>query len=70
MVVTPDKGKGKPEYQKAHNRLHARLRGAGERAFAELKKWRLLRKLRCDPHQATQIARAIATLDQQERQSG
>ncbi|WP_030158856.1 IS5/IS1182 family transposase [Glycomyces sp. NRRL B-16210] len=69
LVVTPYKGKGKPEYQKAHNRLHARLRGPGERMFAELKKWRILRKLRCDPHRATHIARAIATLNHQERQS-
>lgn len=70
LVVTPYKGRGKPEYQKAHNRLHARLRGPGERVFAELKKWRVLRKLRCDPHRATQIARAIATLNHQERRSG
>jgi hypothetical protein len=69
LVVTPYKGKGKPEFQKAHNRLHARLRGPGERVFAELKKWRVLRKLRCDPHRATQIARAIATLNHQEPQS-
>lgn len=70
LVVTPYKGRGKPEYQKDHNRLHARLRGPGERAFAELKKWRVLRKLRCDPHRATAIARAIATLNCQEQQSG
>lgn len=70
LVITPYKGKGKPEYQKAHNRLHARLRGPGERVFAELKKWRILRQLRCDPHRATHIARAIATLNHQERQSG
>ncbi|WP_199041910.1 transposase family protein [Glycomyces salinus] len=70
LVVTPYKGKGKPGYQKAHNRLHARLRGPGERVFAELKKWDVLGKLRCDPHRTTQIARAIATLNHQERQSG
>jgi hypothetical protein len=64
------KGRGKPEYQKEHNRLHARLRGPGERVFAELKKWRVLRKLRCDPHRATHIARAVATLNHQEQQSG
>ncbi len=68
-MVTPYKGRGKPEFQKSQNRLHARLRGPGERAFAELKKWRILRKLRCGPFQATQIARAIATLNVQERQS-
>jgi hypothetical protein len=70
LVVTPYKGRGKPEYQKEHNRLHARLRGPGERVFAELKKWRVLRKLRCDPYRATQIARAVAALNHQERQSG
>lgn len=70
LVVTPYKGRDKPEYQKEHNRLHARLRGPGERAFAELKKWRVLRKLRCDPNRATPIARAIAALNHQERQSG
>ena len=37
LVITPYKGKRKPEYQKEHNRLHARLRGPGERVFAELK---------------------------------
>ena len=55
--------------QKAHHRLHARLRGPGERVFAELKKWRVLHKLRCYPHRATHIARAIATPNHQERQS-
>lgn len=36
---------------------------------AELKQWRQPWKLRCDPHRATQIARAIATLNAQEHQS-
>jgi hypothetical protein len=70
LVVTPYKGKGKPEYQKEHNRLHARLHGPGERVFAELKKWRVLRKLRCDPHRVAPIARAVAILNHQEQQSG
>ena len=69
LVVTPCKGKGKPEYQKAHHRLHARLRRPGERAFAERKQWRVPHKLRCNPARATQIARAIATLNHQEHQS-
>lgn len=34
------------------------------------KKWRVLRKLRRDPHRITPIAQAIATLNHQERQSG
>ena len=37
LVVTPHKGKDKPDYQKAPGRPHARLRGPGERMFAELK---------------------------------
>lgn len=36
-VVTPFWGRGKPAWQKEQNRLHARLRGPGERAFAQLK---------------------------------
>lgn len=70
LVVTPYKGRNKPEHQREHNRLHARLRGPGERVFAELKKWRVLRKLRCDPHRATSIARAVAALNYQEHQTG
>ncbi|GAB3661545.1 IS5/IS1182 family transposase [Glycomyces tarimensis] len=49
LVVTPFKGKDKPEYQKEHNRLHARLRGPGERAFAQLKKWSIFDRLRLRP---------------------
>src|SRR3954447_14086045 len=44
-VLTPDKGRNKPESQKAANRAHTRLRGPGERANAQLKTWRILRKL-------------------------
>ena len=36
-LLTPYKGRGKPESQKDANRAHARLRGAGERANARLK---------------------------------
>jgi hypothetical protein len=42
----PYKGKNKPESQKQANRAHARLRAPGERANAQLKTWRILRKLR------------------------
>jgi hypothetical protein len=38
-VITPYKGKNKPESQKDANRVHARLRGPGERANAQLKYW-------------------------------
>jgi hypothetical protein len=48
-VITPYKGRNKPESQKAANRAHARLCGPGERANAQLKTWKALTKLRCSP---------------------
>ena len=48
-VCVPYKGKDKPASQKDANRAHAKLRGPGERANAQLKSWRILRKLRCCP---------------------
>jgi DDE superfamily endonuclease len=48
-VQIPYRGRGKPASQKEANRAHARLRSPGERANAQLKTWRILRKLRCCP---------------------
>jgi hypothetical protein len=45
----PYRGKNKPASQKEANRAHARLRAPGERTNAQLKTWRILRKLRCCP---------------------
>ena len=59
----PYRGKGKPESQKQANRAHAKLRAPGERANAQLKTWRILRKLRCCPWRAGQLARAIHALE-------
>ncbi|MCA2220914.1 transposase family protein [Nonomuraea aurantiaca] len=61
-IVTPYKGKNKPESQKQANRSHARLRGPGERANAQLKSWKILRKLRCIPSKAGHLCKAIAIL--------
>lgn len=36
-----------PEHYQQYNWDHARLRAPGERAFARLKQWRILRKARC-----------------------
>jgi hypothetical protein len=58
----PYRGKNKPESQKKANRAHAKLRSPGERANAQLKTWRILRKLRCCPWRARQLARAIHAL--------
>jgi hypothetical protein len=62
----PYKGRNKPESQKQANRAHARLRGPGERANAQLKTWRILRKLRCCPWKAGQLAKAIHVLQLRE----
>lgn len=62
----PYRGKGKPESQKEANRAHARLRGPGERANAQLKAWHVLRKLRCCPWRAGQLAKAIHVLQLRE----
>jgi hypothetical protein len=59
----PYRGKNKPESQKQANRAHARLRAPGERANAQLKTWRILRKLRCCPWRAGQLAKAIHALE-------
>jgi DDE superfamily endonuclease/Helix-turn-helix of DDE superfamily endonuclease len=65
-VITPYKGRGKPESQKQANRAHAKLRGPGERANAQLKYWRVLRKLRCSPDRAGRLANAIHVLQDRE----
>ena len=58
-VLTPSRGRNKPASQKEANRAYAQLRSPGERANAQLKTWRILRKLRCCPGQAGQLAKAI-----------
>jgi hypothetical protein len=61
-IRTPYCGRNKPASQKDANRAHARLRSPGERANAQLKSWRILRKLRCCPWRAGQLAKAIHVL--------
>jgi hypothetical protein len=65
-IRTPYRGKNKPASQKQANRAHARLRAPGERANAQLKSWRILRKLRCCPWRAGQLAKAIHVLQARE----
>jgi DDE superfamily endonuclease len=59
----PYNGKNKPESQKAANRAHAALRAPGERPNAQLENWHILRKLRCCPWRAGQLAKAIHALE-------
>jgi DDE superfamily endonuclease len=65
-VLTPYRGRNKPASQKAANRAPAALRAPGERANAQLKTWRILRKLRCCPRRAGQLAKAIHVLQTRE----
>ena len=65
-VTTPYKGRNKPESQKTANRSHAKLRGPGERANAQLKNWKILTKLRCCPHRTGHLAKAIHVLQTRE----
>lgn len=69
-VITPYKGRGKPESQKDANRAHARLRGPGERANAQLKTWRVLRKVRVSPRRTGRLAKAIHVLQNYEATTG
>ena len=61
-IRTPCRGRNKPASCKDANRAHARLRAPGERANAQLKSWRILRKLRCCPWRAGKLAKAIHVL--------
>jgi hypothetical protein len=48
--------------QKQVNAAHARQRGPGERANAQLKSWVILRKIRSCPRRATELVNAVQTL--------
>ncbi|CAM3102383.1 hypothetical protein STSO111631_00565 [Stackebrandtia soli] len=62
-IATPWKGRRKPGKKKRQNRIQAELRAPGERGFAELKRWWILRRLRCSTHRATDIVRAITVIN-------
>jgi hypothetical protein len=69
-VITPYKGRKKPQSQKDANRAHARLRGPGERANAQLKYWRVLHKVRISPRRVGRLAKAIHVLQNYEIAAG
>lgn len=50
-------------HQKNVNRAHARLRSPVERAFAQLKAWRIFRRARCSPNRLTSMTQAVLTLE-------
>jgi len=69
-VITPYKGKNKPESLKDANRAHARLRGPSERAKAQLKYWRVLHKVRVSPRRIGRLAKATHVLQNYETTAG
>lgn len=62
--LDPDTGRYRPlsAAQKEVNTAHARVRGPGERANAELKNWKILRKIRSSPSEATTLVNAVQAL--------
>ncbi|RRR62548.1 transposase family protein, partial [Streptomyces sp. RP5T] len=51
-----------PEHYQQFNRDHARLRAPGERAFARLKSWRIMRRARSSTRRISRTVQAIHTL--------
>lgn len=62
--LDPDTGRYRrlSRSQKDVNAAHARRRGPGERVNAELKNWRVLRKIRSCPSRASVLVAAVQTL--------
>lgn len=69
-MITPYKGRDKPQSQKDANQAHTRLRGPGERANAQLKHWRVLRKVRVSPRRIGRLAKTIHVLQTYETTTG
>ena len=63
-IHTPYKGKNLSEVQREANRALNRLRAPGERAFAQLKTWKILRRYRGCPTRVGDIVTAVWLLDQ------
>jgi DDE superfamily endonuclease/Helix-turn-helix of DDE superfamily endonuclease len=62
--LDPDTGRYRrlSRNQRDVNAAHARRRGPGERVNAELKNWRILRKIRSSPNLADTLIAAVQTL--------
>ena len=65
-IRTPYKGRNKPASQRTPTGLMPGCADPDERANAQLKSWRILRKLRCCPWRAGKLARAIHVLQDRE----
>lgn len=65
-VHIPYKGKELPAAYKEANKAFNRLRAPGERAFAQLKTWKVLRRYRGCPTTVGDLVRAVLVLHQHE----
>jgi hypothetical protein len=64
--LRPPKIAALPRRAQVANKARAKLCAPGERANAQLKTWRILRKLRCCLWRARQLAKAIHVLQLRE----
>ncbi|MDQ0828282.1 hypothetical protein QF032_000126 [Streptomyces achromogenes] len=62
-IRTPYYGRDLPEKYAQFNRDHTRLRAPGERAFARLKQWRILRKARCSTNRIGRTVAAVHAIE-------
>ncbi|MFI2458250.1 transposase family protein, partial [Streptomyces sp. NPDC019539] len=62
-VHTPYYGRDLPEQYAQFNRDHAQVRAPGERAFADLKQWRILRKARRSPNRISRTAATVHAIE-------
>ena len=65
-VHTPYQGKNLPPAYQEANKAFNRLRAPGERAFAQLKGWKVLRHYRGCPTTVGDLVRAVLVLHQPE----
>ncbi len=61
-VRVPFKGRRLKRWQRRYNTAHAKIRCVGEQAMTTLKRWRLLRELRCSTTRITSIVKAVLAL--------
>lgn len=59
------KGRGHNGFERRANRAHAKERAPGERGFALLKSWRVLRLVRISPERITELVKAVLVATRQ-----
>ncbi|MFE4256965.1 transposase family protein [Streptomyces sp. NPDC056910] len=61
-VHVPFRGRRLKRWKRRHDTTHAKIRCIGEQAMTTLKRWRLLRKLRCSINRITDVVKAVLVL--------